>query len=311
MALTMWGQLIVQAATPGEAPVQVGTMWVDTTSTPVVKVCTSIAPYTFATASGGVSDGDKGDITVSGSGATWTIDNDVVSDTKLRDSGACSVIGRSANSSGDPADISAASDNLFLRRRSNVLGFGSILASDVPAPGSDTQVMFNDGGVSAGDAGMVYNKTTNRLTIDLLTLLGGQIVFPATQNASADANTQDDYEEGTFTPGDNSGAGLTFSNAQGAYIKVGQFVLATIDVTYPSTANGSQVRISLPFAANSAMTNGWASCVGYSDSGVATITPLVSGSSAFGYRNNDGSSLTNANMSLKTLRIAAIYRASA
>lgn len=49
--------------------------------------------------------------------------NDAVSDAKLRNSGACSVIGRSANSSGDPADISAGTNGTLLGRVGDALVF--------------------------------------------------------------------------------------------------------------------------------------------------------------------------------------------
>jgi hypothetical protein len=51
------------------------------------------------------------------------------------------------------------------------------------------------------------------------------ITFPATQSASSDANTLDDYEEGTWTP--SQGAGLTVVGAytsQGFYTKIGNTV---------------------------------------------------------------------------------------
>lgn len=56
----------------------------------------------------------------------------VVSNSKLRDSGALSVIGRAANSSGDPADISAsAASDAVLRESGSTIGFGTIATAGI------------------------------------------------------------------------------------------------------------------------------------------------------------------------------------
>lgn len=59
------------------------------------------------TSTAGVSDGDKGDITVSNTGATWTIDNGVVTFAKMQNITTARVLGRTTASSGAVEELSA------------------------------------------------------------------------------------------------------------------------------------------------------------------------------------------------------------
>lgn len=77
---------------------------------------------------------------------------------------------------------------------------------------------------------------------------GAGITFPATQSASTDVNTLDDYEEGTWTPvigGEVSESGQTYSGQVGTYTKIGRLVTARFDATLSAkgTINTSFVQI--------------------------------------------------------------------
>lgn len=60
-----------------------------------------------------------------------TLSNNVVTNNFLRDSAGLSVIGRSANTAGDPGDIVATSDHQVLRRSGNSLEFGQIVTGGI------------------------------------------------------------------------------------------------------------------------------------------------------------------------------------
>jgi hypothetical protein len=61
------------------------------------------------------------------------IPDKTITNAKLRDSAGISVVGRSANSTGQVADIAASADGQFLRRSSSALGFSTIVTDDLPA----------------------------------------------------------------------------------------------------------------------------------------------------------------------------------
>lgn len=85
------------------------------------------------------------------------------------------------------------------------------------------------------------------------------IAFPATQSASTDANTLDDYEEGTFTPtiiGSSTAGTGTYSNQIGRYTKIGNRVHFTIYFVWSAHTGTGNMRVSgLPFSSNGTVNN--------------------------------------------------------
>ena len=113
---------------------------------------------------------------------------------------------------------------------------------------SDSSVTLNQFGVGVGNAAGTS---------------GRGITFPATQSASSNANTLDDYEEGTWTPtyqtNNSDIAGFSYAVQSAKYVKIGKLVTVNFSVSTINaagmTGTGGVVINGLPFSVND-VTNG-------------------------------------------------------
>ena len=208
------------------------------------------------------------------------------------------------------ATVKVASDDLTVRNvRANATT--GILQVTGPAAAS-TRVMTTPNAnftVARTDAAQSFTGDQTLSTGNLVIGTSGKgIDFSATPSTGT-SELFDDYERGTWTPIDSSGASLSFTSVEGTYIKVGRLVTCFFSLTYPSTVSATAARIGgLPFSilAGTSGTNGGIFTINTSGQLVAPFA--IQNDSIFGaIIIAAGSSATNAQLSLAVLRGSISY----
>lgn len=158
-----------------------------------------------------------------------------------------------------------------------------------------------------------------------LDLLGGQLKFPAVQNASANANTLDDCERGTWTPsfqGSVATGANVYSRQNGFYTKLADLVIAWFSMQLSSLVSitGNVLVGGLPFTVKNTASGDWTSFAAFWSSWataftVVQVNPIFNDTKAFVLINTAAATSiitqpTSADMNNTTdLRACVIYRA--
>lgn len=95
-------------------------------------------------------------------------------------------------------------------------------------------------------------STNQHVVNGSVSVVQGQVKFPSSQVASANANTLDDYTEGTWTPAITPATGFTFSVQNGYFTKIGRNVCINGQLNLSAWPGASATTIAitgLPYAA--------------------------------------------------------------
>jgi hypothetical protein len=150
------------------------------------------------------------------------------------------------------------SQGVYVSGYGDALGFGSVFKQSASAAGNLGWPVFfvnssesNIGGIRQGASSVEYRSANGAAGA---ILLNSGVYFPASQVASADPNTLDDYEEGSWTPQlSNNGFTGSWSIRAGRYVKIGNQVTcwANFDGGSSGGGTGALLLSGLPFSQES------------------------------------------------------------
>lgn len=245
------------------------------------------------------------DVTIDG---TLTFDGDIDINSDLKIDGDLEVNGKTTINNGSESIAIAAVNTAG---NNNIVMANSVGSSKIMANGANLW-LYTDGNASSATAsgatlGFQLDGSQNaRLPYGNLVIgtSGKGIDFSATSGTGT-SELFDDYEEGTFVP---VGFGITYSTASGVYTKIGNTVIWSAVVTFPTTADTNVSRVTLPFAVGAGNENRGNCSISYNGGGISNLTALPSGGVSYVTFSVGATPQTNANLSTDTIFLGGSYK---